>query len=186
MSGHNANSTDIAIPLCVDMDGTLFDTDVLWVTMRSLLWRNPLWLLVMPFWWMRGRAFLKAQIASRATLDPAKLPYILPFLEFLKEERAAGRKLVLATASDRRLAEIVARHVGLFSEVIASDGRTNIRGAEKGRVLSERFGRQQFDYAGNSHVDYPVWQEARRAIVVNASPGVTKRARELFDVAAVF
>ena len=93
---------------------------------------------------------------------------------------------MLATAADQRLANKVAQHVGLFSEVVASNGQMNMRGEEKGRELSKRFGAQQFDYAGNSHVDIPVWRVARRAIVVNASAGLTRQARQLFDVAAVF
>ncbi len=177
---------DLSVPLCVDMDGTLIRNDVLWVSLRLLLKRNPLFLFAILGWWARGRALLKQQIARRVEIDPVTLPYILPFLEYLKREQAAGRKLVLATAADRRLAERVARHVGIFSEVIASDGIQNLRGSQKGRVLAERFGRHQFDYAGNSHVDIPVWREARRAIVVNASSRLLRQTRQMFDVAAVF
>jgi phosphoserine phosphatase len=186
MSANQPTKPEISVPLCVDMDGTLIKTDVLWISLRLLLKGNPMFLFAVPGWWLRGRAFLKQQIANRVELNPAGLPYILPFIEFLKREKAAGRKLVLATAADRRLADLVARHVGVFSEVIASDGIQNLRGSEKGRVLSERFGRHQFDYAGNSRVDIPVWREARKAIVVNASTGLLRRARRMFDVASVF
>ena len=186
MPDNQATEPDRSIPLCVDMDGTLIRNDVLWVSLRLLLKRNPFFLFAILGWWARGRAFLKQQIAQRVEIDPVTLPYILPFLDYLKRERAAGRKLVLATAADQRLAEKVAQHVGIFSEVIASDGKQNIRGAEKGRVLAERFGRHKFDYAGNSHVDIPVWHEARRAIVVNANLRLVRQTREMFDVAAIF
>ena len=39
----------------------------------------------------------------------------------------------------------------------------------KAEALVERFGERGFDYAGNSVADLPVWEHARRAIVVNAS-----------------
>ena len=137
MPANTDTPVDSAIPLCVDMDGTLIKTDVLWESLRLLIQRNPLYLFAVLTWWLRGRAFLKQRIASHVDLNPATLPYLLPFLEYLKREHAAGRRLILASAADRRLAEIVARHVGVFSEVIASDGCTNVRGAAKGRVLCE-------------------------------------------------
>jgi 4-hydroxybenzoate polyprenyltransferase/phosphoserine phosphatase len=174
------------VPLCVDLDGTLIKTDVLWESLMLLLKRNPLYLVVLPFWLLRGRAFLKQQIATRTELNPATLPYHSAFLDFLREERRRGRKLVLTTAADGQVAQRVAHHVGLFSEVIASNGETNLRGSNKGRKLVERFGKQGFDYAGNSTVDLPVWREARAAIVVNADEGLAQKARQFGEVSHVF
>ena len=86
--------------------------------------------------------------------------------------------LVLVTASDREMALPVARYTGLFDEVFASDGRTNLRGGNKLKALVEKFGERGFDYAGNSAVDLAVWRGARLAIVVNAGPRLVKRAAE--------
>jgi phosphoserine phosphatase len=113
------------VPLCVDLDGTLIKTDLLWESLARLLRRNPFQLLPVLFWWMRGRAFLKQQLARRVKIDPAALPYHEPFLAYLREQKAAGRKLILVTASDRDMALPVANHVGLFDEVLGSDGKTN-------------------------------------------------------------
>ena len=63
MPSATTSSADEAIPLCVDMDGTLIRTDVLWESMALLLKRRPLDLLLAPFWLLRGRANLKRQIA---------------------------------------------------------------------------------------------------------------------------
>lgn len=49
-----------------------------------------------------------------------------------------------------------------------------------------RFGLKGFDYAGNSSVDLAVWQEARRAIVVNASTAVQVKAEAAAEVERVF
>jgi apolipoprotein N-acyltransferase len=166
------------VPLCVDLDGTLIKTDLLWESLARLLRRNPFQLLPVLFWWTRGRAFLKRQLVRRVTIDPAALPYHEPFLAFLREQKATGRKLVLVTASDRDMALPVAHHVGLFDEVLGSDGKTNLRGANKLKVLVEKFGERGFDYAGNSSADLAVWRGAREAIVVNASAAVLKRAAE--------
>jgi len=173
-----ATSREDQIPLCVDLDGTLIKSDLLWESLARLLRRNPFQLLPVLFWWMRGRAFLKRQLVRRVTIDPAALPYHEPFLAFLREQKAAGRKLVLVTASDRDMALPVAHHVGIFDEVLGSDGKTNLRGANKLKVLVEKFGERGFDYAGNSSADLAVWRGAREAIVVNASAAFLKRAAE--------
>jgi apolipoprotein N-acyltransferase len=174
------------IPLCVDLDGTLIRTDLLWESLARLLRRNPFQLLPVLFWWARGRAFLKQQLVRRVTIDPAALPYHEPFLAYLREQKAAGRKLVLVTASDRAMALPVANHVGLFDEVLGSDGKTNLRGANKLKVLVEKFGERGFDYAGNSSADFAVWRGAREAIVVNASAAVLKRAAECTRLGPTF
>jgi apolipoprotein N-acyltransferase len=174
------------IPLCVDLDGTLIKTDLLWESLARLLRRNPFQLLLVLFWWTRGRAFLKRQLVRRVMIDPAALPYHEPFLAFLREQKATGRKLVLVTASDRDMALPVANHVGLFDEVLGSDGKTNLRGVNKLKVLIEKFGERGFDYAGNSSADLAVWRGAREAIVVNASAAVLKRAAECTRLGPTF
>jgi 4-hydroxybenzoate polyprenyltransferase len=93
---------------------------------------------------------------------------------------------LLVTASDRRMADPVAAYLGLFSEVLASDGKTNLRGKNKVAKLVERFGERGFDYAGNSSVDLPVWAQSRQALVVNATVGLEDRARRGGPVGGVF
>ncbi|MDD5140406.1 MAG: apolipoprotein N-acyltransferase [Verrucomicrobiales bacterium] len=164
------------IPLVVDLDGTLIKTDLLWEHLARLLRRNPFWLLPVLVWWMRGRAFLKKQLARRIKIDPVTLPYHEKFLAFLREQKSGGRKLILATASDLQMALPVASHVGLFDEVLGSDGKTNLRSENKLKLLTEKFGARGFDYAGNSSADFAVWRGSREAVVVNASPSVLKKA----------
>jgi 4-hydroxybenzoate polyprenyltransferase len=173
-------------PLVVDLDGTLIKTDLLWESLARLLRRNPLQLFAVLFWWTRGRAFLKKKLAARVTLDPATLPYNEPFLAFLREQKQAGRKLILATASDRQMAMPVAHHVGLFDDVLGSDGKTNLRGANKLKVLTEKFGERGFDYAGNAAPDLAVWLGAREAIVVNAGWLLVKRIERRVNPGLIF
>lgn len=174
------------IPLCVDLDGTLIKTDLVWESVARLLRRNPLQLLQILFWWTRGRAFLKQQLARHVSIDPATLPYNEPFLAFLREQKNAGQKLVLATAFDQKGAMPVASHVGLFDEVLGSDGKTNLRGKNKLKRLTEKFGERGFDYAGNSSADLAVWRGARKAIVVNASRLLVNRASKCTKLGPTF
>jgi apolipoprotein N-acyltransferase len=164
------------IPLIVDLDGTLIKTDLLWESIARLLRRNPFALFAILFWWTRGRAFLKKQLAARVQIDPATLPYNETFLKFLRGQKSAGRKIILATASDLQMAKPVADFTGLFDEVFGSDGKTNLRSGNKLKALVAKFGERGFDYAGNSSTDLAIWRGAREAIVVNASPALVRQA----------
>ena len=171
-------------PLCVDLDGTLVKTDTLLETLLLLLKKNPLYLLMLPLWLRRGKAHLKREISRRVELDAASLPYNEAFLDYLQAERAAGRKLVLATAADRRIATQIAEHVGLFDEVVASEGGTNRSGGGKLELLKERYG--AFAYAGNADVDVEVWRGAHEAVVVSPKRSLADKAREVTEVSRVF
>ena len=182
----DAASNDLAIPLCVDLDGTLLNTDMLWESLKDVACKRPWCVPLFPFWLLRGRAHLKQQIAARANVDIATLPFHHGLLEFLKSEKARGRKLILATASDQAIAVRIAARFGIFDEALASDGRRNLRGPAKAALLTERFGVKRFDYAGNSPVDLQVWRAARCAIVVNGPEELVRQARAVAEVAHVF
>ena len=172
-------------PLVVDLDGSLARTDTLHEQALALAKTQPLKTLLLPAWLMRGKAHLKQQLAQRVALNPATLPYNGPLLNWLKSEQQSGRRLVLCTAADARTAQAIAQHLGLFDEVIASDGQTNLSAARKADRLLQRFGRRGFDYVGNSRDDLPVWQAARQSVVVNAPASVHKAAQELGNVSRV-
>lgn len=164
------------VPLAVDLDGTLILSDMTWESLVRLLREKPLMAFAVPFWLLHGRAHLKHQLAAHVQVDPTSLPYHQEFLAWLREQKRHGRKLVLATASDRKMAEPVARHIGLFDEVLASDGSVNLRDTAKREALTQQFGERGFDYAGNSAVDLDVWRGSREAVVVNAPANLVQRA----------
>ncbi len=164
-----------ARPLCVDLDGTLLATDSLRALALALLRERPLDAVRLPLWLVRGRAALKARMAERVALDPARLPTRPEVIEALRQARRQGRRCVLVTAADRRVADAVAGHVGLFDEVLASDGATNLKGPRKAARLAERFGRGGFEYLGDSAADLPVWEAAGAASLVAASPRLRRR-----------
>lgn len=166
-----------ALPLCVDLDGTLLKIDSLQEAASAAALKDYRVLLSLPLWLAEGKARLKEELARRWTFDPAYLPYNEKLLAHLREQRQQGRRLVLVTAADRGVAEPISEHLGIFDEVIASDGTHNLRGAKKAEVLCERFGAQGFVYAGNDHTDHHVWDKAAAAIVVNASSSVQGAAK---------
>ncbi|MBM3547587.1 MAG: UbiA family prenyltransferase [Alphaproteobacteria bacterium] len=173
------------IPLVVDLDGTLIKTDLLVEGALRLIRRQPLTIFAMLGWLVSGgKARLKAEVAARVAIDPATLPYQKEFVALLHQRREAGQKLILATAADGAAAKPVAAYIGLFDDVLASDGRVNLDGTRKRRRLVERFGEKGFDYAGNGTADLAVWPSARAGIVVNPMPGVAAGAAKATEVTA--
>ncbi|MBO9688681.1 MAG: UbiA family prenyltransferase [Mitsuaria chitosanitabida] len=178
--------TSHSYPLVVDLDGTLLNTDTLHESALQLLRDQPASILRIPGWLVRGKAYMKRRISSLTELNVETLPYNQPFIEWLRTERAAGRRLVLCTATDRSIAEAIAGHLQLFDEVIATDGTVNLAGDNKARELETRFGKQGFDYAGNAAPDLAVWERAREAVVVNASRTLLATAKARCTVTRVF
>ena len=174
------------VPLVIDLDGTLLRSDLLQESTLKLLSGAPQYLFSLPRWLYEGKANLKRQVAQRVTLDIAKLPYDDALLGWIERERSAGRSIVLCSASDETFVSQVADHLGLFDEVIASDGVTNVSAERKAAILVERFGAKNFDYAGNSRDDVPVWAQARRAVLVSPGAGVRSAAARVATIEREF
>lgn len=151
-------------PLVIDLDGTLTKVDTLHESIIALCRINPFFLFAILFWLTKGRAFLKARVAERVTVNVQTLPYRNELLDYLRSEKARGRRLVLATAANQAVALRVNEHLGLFDSVIASSESDNVKGDAKLRAIVERIG-PEFVYAGNSSDDRPIWAQSTGAIV---------------------
>ena len=114
------------------------------------------------------------------------LPYNTPLLNFLRQEQAQGRTLVLVTASPRKYAQQIADYLGLFRGVIAVDGEKNMGGKHKADSVVAAFGEQGFEYAANCRTDLEVWKRAQGALLVSASRGLQAKAAQLTSVTQVF
>jgi len=173
------------LPLCVDLDGTLVKTDTFAQALLLLIRTRPAALFSIPRWASGGLAAFKRRIAQEIQIDPAALPYHSGLLAFLKNEREKGRALFLVTASDAQPARAIAEHLGLFSDVMASDGVINLKAARKRDALIARFGTGNFDYAGNATDDLAVWEAAAGIIAVNPCSSVRRalknRSAQIFE-----
>lgn len=162
------DADSVKIPLCVDLDHTFTDTDLLIESFLVLVKRNPLYVFMCFFWLLKSKAWLKTQIASRVTMDISVLPYNARLLAYLREEKARGRGIYLCTAANWSLAQKIADHFGIFNGVMASNDANNLSGKNKAAALVGQFGSGGFDYCGDAMTDVPVWQQSRRAIVVGS------------------
>jgi len=158
------------------MDHTLLRTDLLMEGVAAVLFRRPWALLAALPYILAGRPAFKRAIAKAAQIDAATLPLREDLVDLLSKERARGREILLVTASDEEAAKDVAARTGLFSAVMGSKGRRNLKGRTKRAALMKAFP-GGYSYAGDSHADLAVWKGARSAIIVGAEPEVAAAVR---------
>ncbi|MDA3844205.1 MAG: UbiA family prenyltransferase [Candidatus Kapabacteria bacterium] len=172
--------------LCVDLDGTIISTDTLLESALAAAKINPFNLILMLLWLLKGRANLKKKIADIAIPEPAALPWREDVLDYIKEEKAKGREIVFATATQQRIADSIAEHLGIFDKVLASSAEHNLRSENKRKALVDLYGEKGFDYIGDSKADFKVWKFAANALVVQPSDSFLKKVKSITNVSKVF
>jgi len=174
MSEEQESSSDI--PLVIDLDGSLVRTDLLYESFFASI-KDGIkhhWSVLAAL--SRGKAALKAYLAGASTIDYELLPYNSDVLDLIRAAKSEGRRVYLATATDRRHAEGIATHLGMFDGVFSSDGVVNLSGGAKARALIDAFGDRRFDYLGNSTADLAIWAHARQAYVASNSATLKHKA----------
>ncbi len=166
-------------PLIVDLDHTLIDTDLLYESSVATLKKRPWLILVYPFWFIQGKGYLKEQLIKHCKIDITTLPYNQTTIDYIKQRKEQGAKIILATASHEFYAQQVAQHTALFDDVMASNKHFNLSSHNKADKLVERFGDKGFDYMGDHMRDLPVWQAANLAVLTNVSDKVIRKTQHL-------
>jgi 4-hydroxybenzoate polyprenyltransferase len=177
-AAHPDDAARVNVPIFVDLDGTLVRTDLLYESLLTAVKANPGSLLALPVWLMKGRAHLKRKLAERHQIDISVLPYHEPLCALLRNEAARGRPIILATGSDRLIAQSVADQLGFFSDVLASDGTTNLKGRRKLAAIQAHTDNAPFEYAGNAPEDLPIWAAAQAGILVATPARVTAEVQK--------
>jgi len=165
--------------LVIDLDHTLLCTDMLPETFWSACSHNSLHIIRSAGALIKGKAALKRYLADAATPDPATLPYNPAVIHYIRTWRDQGGRTALVTASDQKIAELIAHHINLFDEIHGSDGKINLKGEVKAQFLTHHFAATGFAYIGDSAADLPIWCQAQKAITVNASPALQKKVAAL-------
>lgn len=178
---HNTRQT-----LVVDLDGTLVLSDMLIENFFLFIRLYPFRLFQVALWLLRGKAYFKMRLADAVLPDTSTLPYNQPLIEWLKIRQLSGVRLVLATASDWRIAKSIAAKVGLFDEVLGTKGEINLSSTTKRDTLISLFGEHGYEYVGNSKADLAVWRSAEVIHVANPGPGVLAAARRIGNIGQVF
>jgi 4-hydroxybenzoate polyprenyltransferase len=137
---------------------------------------HPAGLFALPGRLLHGKAAFKEFVTSRVALDVAHLPYNRNLLQYLHDESARGRALYLVTGADIALAQRVATHLGIFTDVLGSDGEVNLTGTRKLDRVRSRFD-GEYGYIGNDTPDLPMLAHAAEIMVANPSLSLRLRMR---------
>lgn len=173
-------------PLCVDLDGTLVNTDIFLENLLLVIKKEPKTVFLIPFWILRGKSYLKYKVMEKASINYKTLPYNKKLIYFLKKRAAKGQKLMLVTGSTQEVAKNVADHVGIFSEYHSSHKNVNLTGKTKAFFLNKYLGKGNYDYVGNSSVDLEIWKYSRTAYVVNANKSTCRAALKANNRCRIF
>ena len=167
----NKENDSLDRPLVVDLDGSLIKTELPWESFLSVLSKHPFELIKIIWRKIRVKeeGYFKIELEKRAKIPMEQLPFSNKFLNYLKEEKARGRTLILCTGSTQSYAEKIQDVTGLFDSVWGSTLGKNVVGRKKAMFLVGKYGEGKFDYAGNSLADLKVAKYAHHFILVNPS-----------------
>lgn len=179
--------SDKDIPLCVDLDGTLIKTDCLHESILIASKKRFYIIFLIPIWLITGGiALVKEKVMKFGLPKASGLPYDSNVINYIKEEKKKGRKIILATASMQEIADSVSEHTGLFDLAIGTTPGNNLRRGKKLEALEKMFGKRGFDYIGNSYSDLKVWEGSRYAILANTNKKVRESAESKGNVKEIF
>jgi 4-hydroxybenzoate polyprenyltransferase len=189
MSADVADAASIAVepqtPLVVDVDGTLLATDLLHEAALQFVAAQPLRALDIVVWLARGKSNLKVRLADHTDPGIESVPLRAEVVDLIRAAQAERRPVYLASASDRRYVDAVAERIGGIAGTFGTDETVNLSGKAKADRLVAAFGIGGYDYVGDMKVDFPVWNSARKQLVVARSARFADRAIEVFPGAAI-
>ncbi len=174
------------VPLCVDLDGTLLRTDLLYESIIYLLKKNFFYIFIIPFWFLKGRYYTKYKLLQYVSPNVSSLPYNSEIIDFIKREKEKGRTITLVTASAQALAEKVANYLEIFDFVYASKDGINLVHQNKADFLIDRFGYKNFDYIGDSYKDIVVWENSNTAHIVTNDNNLINIVEQKTKIGKIF
>ncbi len=162
----NKDSSNI---LVVDLDNTLINSDIMINSIKWLIAHKPLLSLLIPVWFIKGKANVKQKLLKHIKFNVAKLNYNQDVIDYITQRKKFGNKIILATASAQYYADEVVKHLGLFDKAYGSSDVYNLSSKNKADFLIKEYGKYNFDYAGDHLRDIPIWQVSNLCVIVNAS-----------------
>ena len=180
------NNTQEKTILAVDLDGSLIKTDLLYESAIRLIFTKPWLVILLPFWLLSGKKYLKQQLDKSIVLETEHLPWNNELIHYLEEEKKSGRTIILCTGSWQNLADKVAAKFAFFTEAHGSDQNVNLTGASKAKFLVERYGEKNFSYVGNETLDLKIWQHAKSAVVISSSSALAEKTSAVCTVEKTF
>lgn len=154
-------------PLCVDLDYTFARTDLLHETFVDAVRQNPLNIIRSIFWLMKGRSYLKKKLFEISNINIDSIPLNQEVFNFCKKESESGREVYLVSASSEKIIDQFLKRHTFFNDGWGSSETHNLKGKNKAKFLTEKFGEKKFDYIGDSNADLAVWEKSNQCLLVS-------------------
>lgn len=169
------------IPLCVQLDGALTPVNTTHEKLLALVKQSPGKLAGVLGALRHGvRAFWR-KVAAAVNIDAETLPVRQELVDWLRDQRSQGRRVVLLAGRDVQAAEQLAQSLEVFDEVTTTE-LGHARRLTCQELLLERYGQGGFDFVGTDAGDPGIVAAARRVVIV----GRPARIARTTDVARTF
>jgi 4-hydroxybenzoate polyprenyltransferase len=177
MNTHANDPSGASIPLVVELDGALVESNALQEVIIQSISRQPTNFARAAFRIIKGRGNFRLADLSSLAIGLDSLTYNQVVIDAIDAARRQGRKVYLASAEEPRPVDEVARLVGTFDGVFASTNGVQLKGQKKADRLVQVFSAGGFDYIGSGRADIPIWLTARKALIAVGTPRLLQQLR---------
>jgi len=154
-------------PIICDLDGTLIKNDLFIESLLIYIKLNFFHIFIVIYKLITQRINFKNYITDSFKPNPNKILFNTDLITWLKKQKKEGREIYLVTGSTKSSIGLIKSKLTIFTKIYNSSSNQNLVGSEKAKFLIKKFGREKFDYVGNSITDFKVWKYARKKILAN-------------------
>ena len=165
--------------LAVDLDHTLINTDMIFLGIKHLLLHKiyllPILIIVLL---TLGKPRAKKYLYDNTEVSIKELPFNYSVINFIKENCKRYTHIILISGSYYKYVNSVADYLEIFDSSTGTSSSINMISSNKTNYLKNNFNNFVFDYIGDSKKDIPIWEESRKAFVVNRK-NITKHLNHI-------
>ena len=165
--------------LAVDLDHTLIDTDMIFLGIKYLILHKiyllPVLVIILL---IRGRPSAKKYLYDNTEISIKKLPFNYSVINFINKYSERYSHIILISGSYYKYVNSVANYLDIFDSSIGTSMSINMISSNKTDYLKNHFDNFVFDYIGDSKKDIPIWEQSRKAFVVNRK-NITKHLNHI-------
>lgn len=145
--------------LAVDLDRTLIKQDSTLMCLRVMLRKNLKQTVFLFF--KLSKSEFKNFIIENTNISELKWKYNLKIKIFLQSSHANGVSIFLVTGAPDKIASAIVDDLGIFTGYYCSSDKTVLKFEKKAQLLIEIFGKENFDYIGDSFRDKQIWLNSK-------------------------
>ena len=165
--------------LAVDLDHTLINTDMIFLGLKYLI-RHKVYLLpvLIIIFLFKGKPSSKKYLYDNTSISIEDLPYNNSIVNFIKKNKQKYTHIILISGSYYKYVESIADYLNIFDSFKGTSITINMISSNKTTYLKNNFNNFVFDYIGDSKKDIPIWEESRKAFVVDRK-NITKYLKNI-------